>query len=257
MLRSKCTFLNQLFLRSASGQNAQIPTEQTLTALMEIASSVSTVRKFLYHSITRFRKTQREEATDPMAPFKYDRHNKCREEVKVQKCLWKFNGLREDPIFPFRRIFEEFFRNLRGILPVSGFLVDEDPRMRNERVDVEAIARRQYTVADSPTLIIDPVENDVVHRLVDEPNEGHVHVVDRTKQGLLLFLALPHSSGAFLSSPFDQLRNFAALEISLFFPPCHLLLPSSYDFATTESRKSNGPGLIEGCLIHVHRRRFW
>lgn len=174
-------FLNQLFLRSASGQNSEIPTEQTLTALMEIASSVSIVRKFLHHSTTRIRKTRREEATDPMVPFKYDRHNKRREKVKVQKCLWKFNGLREDPIFRFRRIFEEFFSNLRGILPVSGFLVDEDPRMRNKRVDVEAIARRQYTVADSPTLIIDPVENDVVHRLVDEPNEGHVHVVDRTK----------------------------------------------------------------------------
>ena len=112
MLRSKCMFLNQLFLRSASGQNAQIPTEQTLTALMEIASSVSIVRKPLYHSTTRIRKTRREEATDPMVPFKYDRHNKRRKKVKIQKYLWKFNGFREDPIFRFRRIFEESYLSL-------------------------------------------------------------------------------------------------------------------------------------------------
>lgn len=81
-------------------------------------------------------------------------------------------------------------------LPVPGLLVDEDPRMGDERVDIEAIARRQGAVAHRLALVIDPVQDHVVQRPVHELNERSVHVVDRTEQGLLPFAAAPvlHSS---------------------------------------------------------------
>ena len=80
--------------------------------------------------------------------------------------------------------------------------------MRDERVDIEAVARRQHTVADCLALIIDPVEDDVVQGLVDELNEGSVHVVDRTKQRLLLLLllvTLVHSSSTEPSTEYTTL----------------------------------------------------
>lgn len=88
-------------------------------------------------------------------------------------------------------------------LPVPGFLVDEDPRMGDERVDIEAIARRQGAVAHRLALVIDPVQDHVVQRPVHELNERSVHVVDRTEQRLLPFAApVLHSSPLRRPPPF-------------------------------------------------------
>ena len=146
---------------------------------------------------------------------------------------------------------------LQRILPVSGLLVNEDPRMRNERVDIEAIARRQHAVADCLALIIDPVEDDVVQGLVDELNEGSVHVVDRTKQWLLLLLllmTLVHSSSTEPST--EKLRS---TEYTTLFPasspsPTLKLRWSCHHWK--QKIKSRGAVIIEAgaCRIILARR---
>lgn len=81
-------------------------------------------------------------------------------------------------------------RRVHRILPVIRFLVNEDPRVGDERVDIQGIVWDQHTVPDSLALVIDPIQHDIVLRSVDELNEGPVIVVDRTKQHLILLLLL-------------------------------------------------------------------
>lgn len=66
--------------------------------------------------------------------------------------------------------------------------------MGDERVDIEAIARREGAVAHRLALVIDPVEDHVVQRPVHELNERSVHVVDRAEQRLSLAGPVFHSS---------------------------------------------------------------
>lgn len=66
--------------------------------------------------------------------------------------------------------------------------------MGDERVDIEAIARREGAVAHRLALVIDPVEDHVVQRPVHELNERSVHVVDRAEQRLSLAGSVFHSS---------------------------------------------------------------
>lgn len=71
---------------------------------------------------------------------------------------------------------------LNLFLPLFGLGVDENPRMGDERVHKLASTGRQHTVADRSSLVVDPIQRDPVLRRVDELNEGHMIVVDRTKR---------------------------------------------------------------------------
>jgi hypothetical protein len=78
--------------------------------------------------------------------------------------------------------------------PVLCLLVNKDPRMRGESINLDLIAAAQDPVADHLSLVVDPINTNVVSRCVDEPDEGAVTIVYRPehRRRLLIFFLLFH-----------------------------------------------------------------
>lgn len=76
-------------------------------------------------------------------------------------------------------------------IPVFGLLVDENPRMRDKGVNVEGVAMRQHLVAHRLTLIVDPVDADIVAGRINKSHIGVVYIVDGSQYRPVFLALLP------------------------------------------------------------------